>query len=64
MREPSLWPVLLVLIGYAAAFVAPMLLLGLRDGRPGAMAVLLAVALLTAASVRFDFRRAAAVPPR
>lgn len=56
LRDPTLWPVLLVVIGHAAAFLVPMLLLGLRDRRPSALAALLGAAVLTGAGVRAEAR--------
>jgi hypothetical protein len=56
LREPTLWPVLLVVMGHAAAFLAPMMLLGLRDRRGPALAALLGAAGLTGAGVRAESR--------
>lgn len=47
--EPTLWPILLVLMGHAAAFGTALLLLGVRDHNPAA---LLALALLTGMSLQ------------
>lgn len=49
VRESTLWPVLLVLVGHAAAFLGMAMLLGLRDRR---IAALLALALLAVGSLR------------
>jgi hypothetical protein len=49
--------VLLVLIGHAVALIGPMLLLAVRDGRPGAWGVLGVLALLSLACLRFELRR-------
>jgi hypothetical protein len=48
VREPTLWPVLLVVIGHAGALVAPLMLWAFRDGQRGSAWTL---ALLTVASV-------------
>ena len=55
--EPTLWPVLLVVIGHAVAFVTPALLWALRDGRPAAQAALLLLGLLTVRTLRFELGR-------
>jgi hypothetical protein len=59
VRESTLWPVLLVLIGHAAAFLGMAMLLGLRDGRIPSLLLLalLAVASLRASAVEFGARR-------
>ena len=57
VTEPTLWPILLVAIGHAVAFVTPALLWAVRDGRPAAQAALLGLAFLTLRTLRFDFRR-------
>lgn len=40
LRESTLWPVWLVMVGHAAAFGAVVLLLGARDRNPAALAAL------------------------
>ena len=54
--EPTLWPILLVLIGHAAAFGTPLLLLALRDRRPGALAALAAALFGTIQVARYEWR--------
>ncbi len=49
VRESTLWPVLLVLVGHAAAFLGMAMLLGLRDRR---ISALLLLALLAVGSLR------------
>lgn len=56
VREPTLWPVLLVVVLHVVAFVAPMLLLWLRDGRTGALAGLLPVVALSGAGAWLELR--------
>ncbi len=55
--EPTLWPVLLVVIGHAIAFVTPALLWALRDGRPAAQAALLLLGLFTVRTLQFEMGR-------
>ncbi len=55
--EPTLWPVLLVVVGHAVAFAAPVLLLALRDGRAAGFAGLTALLLPTAATLGYEVRR-------
>ncbi|MEE9608958.1 MAG: hypothetical protein V3U03_14560 [Myxococcota bacterium] len=57
VHEPTLWPVLMVLIGHFAALVAPLLLLGLRDGHGGAQGAVAALGALTALGLRGELRR-------
>jgi hypothetical protein len=56
VREPTLWPVLIVVIGHAAAFITPVILIGVRDRGVFALAALLAVAGLSLSVVRFELR--------
>ena len=57
IRESTLFPLLLVVIGHVIAFVAPALLFALRDRRIGAQIALFALAVLTFGCVRFEIRR-------
>ena len=57
VREPTLWPVLIVLIAHAVAFIGPALLFAVRDGGRGSMAVLAFLAVLSLLVVRFEWRR-------
>jgi hypothetical protein len=59
VRDPTLWPILVVVIGHVVAFVAPAMLLAVRDGRIGSWAVLLGLAALTV-----ELLRAEPHPPR
>lgn len=57
VRESTLFPLLLVVIGHVVAFVAPALLFAVRDRQIGARLAVLALAVLTFGCVRFEFRR-------
>ena len=57
VRDSTLWPVLLVAIGHAAAFLAPALLLAVRERRLAAQAAVLLLAALTVTSVGKEVRR-------
>lgn len=57
VREGPLWPILIVVMSHAAAFLAPLLLLSLRDRTSAAGAALAGVALLSAGVVRYEVRR-------
>jgi hypothetical protein len=57
VRDSTLWPVLLVVIAHAAAFLAPALLLALRDRRITAQAALLLLAAFTVNGVWGEIRR-------
>lgn len=47
IRDSTLWPVLIVLIAHVVAFVSPVLLLALRDRRPGPMVTGVVLVLLS-----------------
>jgi hypothetical protein len=57
VHDSTLWPVLLVLIGHAAALLAPALLLAVRDRRLAAQGAVLVLAALTVTSVGQQVRR-------
>ena len=57
VRESTLFPLLLVVIGHVVAFAAPALLFAVRDRHTGARVALLALAVLTFGCVRFEIRR-------
>jgi len=44
VREPTLWPVLIVVVGHALALLAPLYLSALRDGNALAAGALVALA--------------------
>lgn len=47
LREPTLWPVWLVVIGHAVVLLAPTLLLAVRDHRASALLALVIVGVAT-----------------
>ncbi len=57
VRESTLFPLLLVVIGHAVAFIAPALLFAVRDRQFGAQVALFALIVLTSGCVRFEVRR-------
>jgi hypothetical protein len=57
VREPTLWPVLIVLLAHAAAFIAPAMIFAWRDGGRGSAALLGVLVLLSAGVVVFEIRR-------
>ncbi len=57
VRESTLWPILLVIIGHAAAFLTAALLIALRDRRPAAGVALLGLLFLSASVVRYEWTR-------
>ncbi len=57
VRESTLFPLLLVVIGHVVAFVAPALLFAVRDRHIGARMALLVLVVLTFGCVRIEIRR-------
>jgi len=57
IREFTLFPLLLVVIGHVVAFIGPALLFALRDRSFGAMLALFAIGVLTVQCVRFEVAR-------
>ncbi len=57
IRESTLFPLLLVVIGHVVAFIAPALLFALRDRSVAAMLALFAIGILTVQCVRFEVGR-------
>jgi predicted MFS family arabinose efflux permease len=57
VREPLLWPVALVIVAHAVAFLAPVFLLGLRDRRISALGALAGITFLSGAAVRAELAR-------
>ncbi len=47
LREPTLLPLWIVVAAHVVAFVAPVMLLGFRDGRIAAVGVVLILAAMT-----------------
>ena len=56
LRDSSLWPVLVVFVVHAVAFIAPVLLYAVRDGRTGPIVAVGVVALLTLRGFRWEIR--------
>ena len=56
LREPSLGPVLVVIIAHIVAFVAPVLLYAVRDQRPGPIVAIVVIALLSLRGFRWEIR--------
>jgi hypothetical protein len=54
LRESTLWPLWLVLIGHAVAFLAPVLVFAVRDRGLPAMAALAILLVATGGRVRSD----------
>lgn len=63
VREPTLWPVLVVVIGHAIALAAPLLLLAVRDGSGGAAASLALLGLASLAIALLELRRRGRLGP-
>ena len=64
VHESTLWPILLVLIGHAAAFLTAALLIGVRDRGLGAIAAVLGLLFLSGRVVYYEWtcrRRPAAL---
>jgi len=57
VREPTLWPVLIVLIAHAVAFIGPAMLFAARDGSRASWVVLALLAALSGLVIRFEWRR-------
>jgi hypothetical protein len=57
VREPLLWPVAVVIIAHAVAFLAPVLLLGVRDRRISALGALAGILVLSGSAVRGELAR-------
>jgi hypothetical protein len=57
LRDSSLLPLVLVIVGHVVAFSAPMLIFALRDRRLGAQMALFGLIALSFGCVRFELRR-------
>jgi len=57
VEDSTLWPVLVVVIVHVVAFVAPILLFAVRDGRAIGMVGTLGLAFLSVQTVRYELRR-------
>ena len=56
LRDSALWPVLVVLIAHVVAFVAPVLLYAVRDGRIGPRVAIGIVVLLSLRGIYWEIR--------
>jgi hypothetical protein len=56
LREPTLWPVLLVIVGHAIVVLAPLLIFAWRDGSSGALTSLVLLAGLSIAAGGSELR--------
>ena len=56
VEEATLWPVLFALLGHVAMLMAPMMLFVNRHGSVNSAVALIALALATAALIRFEVR--------
>lgn len=57
VRESTLWPVLIVLIAHAVAFIGPAMLFAVRDGSRASAVVVALLLVASALVVRFEWRR-------
>src|SRR5215472_14975664 len=57
VREPLLWPVMVVLVAHGIAFLAPIQILAIRDRRIAALAALSALLVLSGTAVRRELAR-------
>ena len=57
MRELTLLPLVLVVVGHVVAFVAPLMIGAIRDRTLGAQLGMFLLAVLTFECVRFEVRR-------
>jgi hypothetical protein len=56
VREPTLWPVLLVLIGHAVVLLAPLFLWAFRDGQGGSACTVVLLAAASVAGIAWELR--------
>ena len=56
VRESTLWPVLVVMVGHVVALGAPLMIWSVRDGSWASAATLAGLAALSAAGVRTEIR--------
>ncbi len=56
LREPTLWPVLLVVVAHAMAAISPLLLFAWRDGSTGALTALVVLGGLSLTAAGFEAR--------
>jgi hypothetical protein len=56
LREQTLWPVLVAILAHVVALIAPLLVLGLRDGHRWSLLGVLVFAAAGIAAVGFEVR--------
>jgi hypothetical protein len=56
VRESTLWPIAIIIVGHAIAFLAPLLLLAIRDARTPAVVALVLLLGGTGLGVRSEAR--------
>lgn len=57
VRESTLWPVAMVVIGHAVAFLGPLMLWSVRDGQSLATGTLVFLVLSSLAAMGWELRR-------
>ena len=57
VRESTLWPVALVVIGHAVAFLAPLMRWSVRDGERASTVTLVVLVVLSLAAMGWELRR-------
>jgi len=58
VRESTLWPILIVIVGHMVVFIAPVMLIAARELRPSALVAMAVLVWLSVNLVRYDRRRA------
>lgn len=56
-EESTLWPLLVVVLGHVAAFLAPVVLLAVRERRPAGALALVGAIFLSGVAVRAEWSR-------
>jgi hypothetical protein len=57
LRESMLWPILIVIVGHVVVFVAPVMLIAVRERRPSAIVMIGFVCWGSVSVLRFDRKR-------
>jgi hypothetical protein len=63
-EESTLWPILVVVLGHVAAFLAPVVILALRERRPSAGVAFVGAIVLSGLAVRAEWSRAGRPGPQ
>ena len=63
-EESTLWPILIVVLGHVAAFLAPVVILAVRERRPAAGVAFLGALVLSGLAVRSEWSRAGRPGPQ